>query len=225
MYHHISVVHTWYDNMDIQLAVKSTPPQIHDLGIFFKRYNINIVQMKTQSKNAKKHRRSSKNLFWLARDRRKGVKCLILFHRKPSLHTYFSEQWRDDYVDGKWWESWHDYYHLDGKEVMDRFSDIDYDTEPVPVKLILAGIKCWDGVNEVPDLYIQRYRDCLFIGKKYYRSWIGGNKKRECINIPHAVRISNKLFPDLTEESGIVGVKIVPYYGWKETEKLKGKCL
>ena len=181
--------------------------------------------MKTHNKNAKKHRRSSKNLFWLARDRRKGVKCLILFNRKPSLHNYFSPQYADDYIDGKWWETWNGYYHLNDKEVMNRFSDIDYDTEPVPVKLILAGIKCWDGVNEVPDLYIQRYRDCLFIGKKYYRSWIGGNKKRECINIPHAARISNKLFPDVTEESGILGVKIVPYYGWKDTENLKGKRL
>lgn len=175
---------------------------------------------KTQSKNAKKHRRRGRNLFWVARDRHKGSKCLIVYTRKPTLYNYFSEQWRDDYVDGKWWETWDNYFHVPRLNLREPFSDIEYDTEPVPVKLILMGVKCWDGVEEKPDMYIQRYRDCLFIDINYYESWIGGNKKRKCLNVPHNMRISNKLFPDITEESGIVGVKIVPYYGWNNYKKL-----
>lgn len=175
--------------------------------------------MKTQSKNARHRRRSGKNLFWLARDRR-GSKYLILYHRKPTLRDYFVANYRHEFVDGKWWESFHETHHLHTKSILERFSDIDYDTEPVPVKLILMGIKCWDGVEEKPDMYIQRYRDCLFIYTNYYESWIGGDKKRKCLNVPHNMRISNKLFPDITEESGIVGVKIVPYYGWNDYKKL-----
>ena len=36
MYHNIGTVHTWYDHMDIQLAVESATPGIHDLGVVLK---------------------------------------------------------------------------------------------------------------------------------------------------------------------------------------------
>ena len=71
---------------------------------------------------------------------------------------------------------------------------------PVEVKLIIC--------NTEPDMYIQRYKDCLFINSRLETYYIGGDRHRKVTEVPHSFRISNKLFPDVTEESGIVGVKI-----------------
>lgn len=163
--------------------------------------------MNTDKKNARKRHRGAKNLFYLTLSRRIQCHVPLLFRTKPYLEDLGNWEYADDYIDGKIWESFHS-YHFPKGNLKERFPELSY-KDVIPVKLILMGTKCWDGVEEKPDLYIQRVRDNLYIDNHYYTSYIGGNYDRKCLSVAHGTRISNKLFPDVTEESGIVGVKIV----------------
>ncbi len=79
---------------------------------------------------------------------------------------------------------------------------------------------CAEG--EEPDLFIQRVADNLFIfcttisvgrwkpreGGKIKTAILGKHRFVEEKEVPHVNRISNKLFPEVTEESGVTGVMI-----------------
>ena len=140
---------------------------------------------KVKNKNQKKRRWSGKNIFWLVMSKRGPYP--ILYSRKPYL-VYFNEN-------HEYWFSVHSecYPNINTAKRL----QVDSKT-PVPVKLIIC--------NDNPDMYIQRYKDCLFIKSRLETYYRGVQKVTE---VPHGFRISNKLFPDVTEESGIVGVKIV----------------
>lgn len=146
---------------------------------------------KTKNKNQKKRRRSGKNIFWLVKSRRTNE--LILFSRKPCLMQVPKEFHCNG--DLQWFSVYSECYP--NMKVAERM-EID-DKTPIMVKLVICD-------NE-PDMYIQRYKDCLFINRHTQTYYIGGKEK--VTEVPHAFRISNKLFPDVTEESGIVGVKII----------------
>ena len=137
---------------------------------------------KTRNKNQKKRRRKSKNLFWLVW-RRNGF--LVLYSRKPYIYN------------GDWFSLSSECYP--NCEVAKNIN-VGFLT-PVPVKLIICATD--------PDMYIQRYKDCLFISRYVQTAYIGGRPDKMIKEVPHGFRISSKLFPDVTEESGIVGVKIV----------------
>ena len=141
---------------------------------------------KTKNKNQKKRRRSGKNIFWLVKSRRTNE--LILFSRKPYLMQMSNG-------DIQWFSVYSECYP--NVKVAKRM-EVD-DKSPIMVKLVIC--------NHEPDMYIQRYKDCLFISSHIHTYYIGG--KIKATEVPHIFRISNKLFPDVTEERGIVGIKIV----------------
>jgi len=151
---------------------------------------------KTKHKNAKKHRRGGKNLFWLVRSTR--TNGLILFSRKPVVEKA-PEKWKDRYENGVYWSSFYSEYFLNNHQVGERIQ-VDH-IIPIPVKLIIC--------NDNPDMYIQRCKDCLFICSHLETYYIGGNRNRKVTRVPHSQRISNKLFLDVTEESGIIGIRII----------------
>lgn len=151
---------------------------------------------KTKRKNQKKHRRGGKNTFWLVM----STRCMepLLFARKPYKIPILDPEYEVRYKDGYYWFSRYGEYYP-SLNVMNRLQ-FDHKT-PIKVKLAVC--------NENPDLYIQRWNDCLFVSNKLERSFIGGYMDRELIRVSHNLMLSNKLFPEVTEESGIVGVKIV----------------
>ena len=151
---------------------------------------------KTRRKNLRKRKRGGKNIFWLVMSTR--GKEAILFARKPYKDTWISKEYIKDYKDAFRWFSIHGEYYPHNR-VLERIP-VDHLT-PVKVKLIICG--------ENPDLWIQRYKDCLFVNSHLETYYIGGNRNRKVTQVYHNFRLSNKLFPDVTEESGIVGVKIV----------------
>lgn len=143
----------------------------------------------------------TKNLFWIVRETFKAYRPeLIIFNKKPTLIDDSIPEHADIYQSGKFWYSIHGSIFMDDK-FDKRFSDITWYSDPIPVKLII--------VSDNPDFYIQRYKDCLFIDRRIstcicFRNGKYVNKKY----VKHEFRISNKLFPDITEESGIIGVKV-----------------
>lgn len=148
--------------------------------------------------NGRRHRRGSKNLFWLVNTRRIGLKEPILFNRKPHLETYPNAKYLDNYKDKKFWFSiYGQSYPPIG--VLERFPEAK--ETPIPVKLFV--------VEDNPDMYIQRYKDSLFINNRletYYT--YGILLKHKHVRVPHNNRISNRLFTDSAKEGAIVGVKI-----------------
>jgi len=141
---------------------------------------------KTKNKNSRKHRRSGKNLFWLVRSIRTNE--LILYSRKP----YLMQLPKGNFY---WFSVYSECYP--SIKVAERM-EIDNKT-PIMVRLEIC--------NHEPDMYIQRYKDCLFINSHTQTYYIGCKEK--VTEVPHVFRISNKLFPDVTEKSGIVGIKII----------------
>ena len=143
----------------------------------------------------------AKNLVWIVRETYKACRPeLIVFNKKPTLIDDSIPEHADIYQSGKWWYSIHGCIFYDDK-FDKRFSDITWYSDPIPVKLII--------VSDNPDFYIQRYKDCLFMDQRIstcicFRNGKYVNKKY----VKHEFRISNKLFPDITEESGIIGVKL-----------------
>ena len=59
--------------------------------------------------------------------------------------------------------------------------------------------------NNNPDLLIQRIKSNLFISVETVKYIKRG---KEVIELRYPTRISNKLFPGITEKDGIIGVKI-----------------
>lgn len=150
--------------------------------------------------------RSGKNEFWLVDSTRKNVFEPLLYSRKPYLIDWSFSELKDDYKDEKIWFSCHSKSYPN-KDILERIPEAK--VSPVPVKLIIAGDYINNGIVEKPDMYIQRYNDCLFINTHTETVYEGCDENRKTVRVPHAYRISNKLFPDIVEESGIVGVKIV----------------
>ena len=151
------------------------------------------------------------NKFWIVNARVQGNDNVWkIYNGKPSLYeiSYGSFGFLKD---NKYWYSIHDSLTLCGV----TFPDIGPDTEPVPVRLVLT-----DELSR-PDLFIQREKDNLYMHwrtetfKHYVRRlksrwvpWFWNYKEVEVTRVPHDFRISNKLFPEITEESGIVGMDI-----------------
>lgn len=143
--------------------------------------------------------RKGKNLFWLTRSTRKGSKILILFNREPYKEDWSFCEYADDYYDKKIWFSCHGESYPRKETCLTKFLDITHE-KAIPVKLVI------DTEGE-PDLFIQRVRDNLFIGPDIFKVYCG-SKMIEKFRISHHSRISNKLFPEITDETEIVGVRI-----------------
>ena len=154
---------------------------------------------KTRNKNRRHRRRNGMNIFWLVLSTDKGCNRPILFSREPHQHP--ETTYREWYDDGWKWISWHGTYYPP-KDGVKYATPNKY--KPIKVKLELC--------DDNPDMYIQRYKDCLFISSfiSSYR-WGGDGFTKLHYEVPHSYRISNKLFPEVTEKSGIVGIKIVPF--------------
>lgn len=160
-------------------------------------------------------RKKDKETFYLVRDTLL-VKdpYYILFNNEPSLYEILGEGWyKENSYKGSRWYSAHGDCYLN-RDKGKRFSDVKF--EPVMVRLRL----CAEG--EEPDLFIQRVADNLFIscttitvgrwkqrkGGKFKAMILGKYKFVRAEEVPHVNRISNKLFPEVTEENGITGVMI-----------------
>ena len=153
--------------------------------------------------------------FYLVRDTLQvKVPDYILFNNEPSLYEIHGDGWYKDHsYKGSRWYSAHGDCYLN-RDKCGKFSDVKF--EPVMVRLRA----CNDG--EEPDMFIQRVADNLYIscktitvgrwkprdGGKFKTAILGKRMFVEENEVPHLNRISNKLFPEVTEESGIVGVVI-----------------
>lgn len=160
-------------------------------------------------------RRKDIETFYLVRDTMLSSKPdYILFNSEPHLYEINGNGWYKDHsYNGSRWYSAHGDCYLN-RDKCGKFSDVKF--EPVMVRLRV----CNDG--EEPDMFIQRVADNLFIssrkmsvtrsrprtGSKFKSLLLGKYKFSEEEEVPHINRISNNLFPDVTEESGIVGVVI-----------------
>lgn len=155
--------------------------------------------------NKRKKNRGYKNLFWLVKSTSIGSRELILYNRKPYKemlpHDYiYAKNYHDE---SRWWSSHSENYP--NNETIERFPGITHN-DLIPVELIID--------NDNPDMLIQRKKDNLFISSGTTKYIKGG---REVVELRYPTRISPKLFPEVTEESGIVGVKI---YEKKETKEV-----
>jgi len=137
------------------------------------------------------------NKFWLVKSLEERSRSYEMFNGVPH---------RVLYSDIKFWTARHGHCYL-GEQSLGKVTDITSETEPVQVKLVQTD-------NDIPDFYVQRYGDCLFINyrtEKYYKPCkrkLIGWKHIEVERVPHIYQISNKLFPEITEESGIVKFNI-----------------
>jgi hypothetical protein len=154
-----------------------------------------------KSHNYRKKRRAGRNLFYLVRSTEKvSNPGLILCSRKPHKDKVW-DKFADKYYDGLRWGS---VYGMCYPKI--NRDEIKYDTEPIPVRLVLT--------DENPDLYIQRVSENLYIGEletfeKYYKHLIGMLfRVKKITQVKHVFRISPKLFPEITEKDGYRGVKI-----------------
>jgi hypothetical protein len=130
---------------------------------------------------------------------------LILYNRKPYREKLpLDYEYAKFYHDSYRWFSIHDQSYP-RESTMKRFSWITYN-DLVPVELVID--------NENPDMLIQRRGDNLFISSGTVKYIKGG---KEVVDLRYPSRISSKLFPEVTEELGIVGVKI---YERKETKEV-----
>lgn len=135
------------------------------------------------------------NKFWLVKSLR--YEEYMLYNKVPRVE--YSGVFTD-------WYSIHGRCGL-SKATAERFSDIKSSSAPVAVRLVRTD-------SDTPDFYVQRYRDCLFISERLYTTLVPrkrkffGYKWIETEEVPHCYRISNKLFPEITEESGIVKFNI-----------------
>lgn len=159
--------------------------------------------------------KNDKNIFYLVRDTILAKNPdYVIFNGMPMLYEVYSEGWyKDNCYKGSWWYSSHGECYLN-RDKCKKFSDVKF--EPITVRLR----PCAEG--EEPDLYIQRVADNLYIsshkisvtrarprtGSKFKSLLLGKYEFSEEEEVPHNNRISNKLFPEVTDESGIVGVII-----------------
>lgn len=180
---------------EIEYEVPEMPHFIYDYEVV----PISKRISKCRHKNAKKRRRGHRNLFWLVLST-EGAGIVSLFARKPNKEKIPNDEYRKYYTEDFRWGSNHSVYHPNGS-VRNRLP-VDK-LVPTKVRLVIC--------NDNPDLYMQRYKDCLFVNSHLVTYYIGGDRNRKVTQVPHTFRLSNKLFPDVTEESGIVGLKIVKY--------------
>jgi hypothetical protein len=151
--------------------------------------------MNTKKHNQRKRKRGKKNLFWLVRSTLIGSTQLMLYNRKPyKLDISYDPELSNYYKDKLVWFSVHGESYLN-KNAIGKFP-ITQD-ESIPVKLIID--------KDNPDLLIQRIKNNLFISDGTVEYIERG---KEVIKLRYPSRISSKLFPEITEESGIVGVRI-----------------
>lgn len=150
--------------------------------------------------NIRYKRRAYKNLFWLVRHTLRGSRSLILYNREPQKLDWSRSEYADEYNEKFIWISSHDQSYL-GAKSYSKFSDVTW-RKPIKVRLVLSH-------DSDPDMYIQRVGENLFIDCMImeYSKW-GGNDYYKVKEIKHCFRISNKLFPEVTEKMGIVSVKI-----------------
>lgn len=154
--------------------------------------------------NKRKINRKYKNLFWLTRSTSISME-LILYNRKPYREKLpLDYEYAKFYHDSSRWFSIHDQSYP-RESTMKRFSWITYN-DLVPVELVID--------NDNPDMLIQRRGNNLFISSGTVKYIKGG---KEVVDLRYPSRISSKLFPEVTEESGIVGVRI---YEKKETKEV-----
>jgi hypothetical protein len=157
--------------------------------------------------NKRKKNRGYKNLFWLVKNTIIGSRELILYNRKPYKEKLPpDDKYAEHYHDKSRWYSLHDQSYP-GKSTIERFSWIG-PNDIIPVELVID--------NDNPDMLIQRKKDNLFISSGTTK-YIKMVSREEIIELRYPSRISPKLFPEVTEESGIVGVKI---YEKKETKEV-----
>ena len=118
----------------------------------------------------------------------------------------------ENYHNDEVWVCRHSYRHI-APESSNKFKDLEWNSEPIPVRLVRTN-------DERPDFYIQRYGECLFIATSKTRYWTSVPTTNwfkklfhkyewgERYMVVHNDMISNKLFPEVTELSGIVGVNM-----------------
>jgi hypothetical protein len=126
-----------------------------------------------------------------------GSKSLLLFNRKPYKYKISFSKYADQYKDKSMWFSIHGETYLRNNAV-DKFPNASQDNS-IPVRLLIVS------GEDNPDLLIQRIKNNLFISEgtvKYVE------RGKEVIELRCPTRISNKLFPEITEKDGIVGVMI-----------------
>jgi hypothetical protein len=154
--------------------------------------------MNTKKHNQRKRNRKEKNLFWVVRSTLIGSTQLMLYNRKPyKLDISYDPELANYYKDKFMWFSAHGESYLNNNAI-NKFP-ITSD-ESIPVKLIID--------NDNPDMFIQRKNDNLFIGDNTIEYVTCGDK---IVELRYSSRISSKLFPEITEESGIIGVRIERY--------------
>ena len=172
------------------------------------------MKMLDGNKRLRKPENVDKNIFYVVRDTSKHFIHYYLFNGIPyKADMSRCDAWYEkNYYDGKIWVSSHGCCSLKDNAYAD-FNDVDHNTKPVPVRLVITD-------SDTPDMYIQRCGECLYISDRlesYYtavprRNWfLRLFSKFEWVKrtrVFHHHMISNKLFPEVTEESGIVGVNI-----------------
>lgn len=137
----------------------------------------------------------AENKFWVVKSLR--YEEYMMYNKVPYVENFAR------FID---WFSVHDHCFL-SKATAERFSDIKSSSAPVAVKLVRTD-------SDTPDFYVQRYRDCLFINDRLITTLVPrkrkflGYKWVEVEEVPHGYRISNKLFPEITEADGPVKFNI-----------------
>lgn len=151
--------------------------------------------------------KEKKNEFWVVSASPEYGSVYLMFNHKPQLVSWY----RMKFGAITTYDAW---YSRHGHCVLSERSEAKFDhlnnySEPVKVRLV----RTTDGN---PDLYVQRYRDCLFINSSTERFWYAVKRAKgflrffskwkwvESVRVPHFARISNKLFPEITENDGIV---------------------
>lgn len=152
--------------------------------------------MNTQRHNQRKRDRGKRNLFWLVKSTMIGSRSLMLYNRKPYKEDISYNEYASEYKDKSIWFSVHSEFYLKN-DAIDKFPNASQDNQ-IPVKLVVD--------KDNPDMFIQRRKDNLYMDSKIHKYWKGTNPNYEEVSCYS--RISNKLFPEITEDDGIVGVRI-----------------
>ena len=148
------------------------------------------------------------NIFWVVKST-EGIDKYLLFNSKPNKikwHSFLKDK------DEELWVARHSHLPL-SKESAEKFKDIQGE-DMAKVSLIITE-------DENPDLFIQRYKECLFIAnhlEPYWHLVKEDNKLKKIFRkhkwvrdtrVPHFHMISNKLFHNVTEETGVVKINVV----------------
>lgn len=156
--------------------------------------------MNTKKHNQRKRDRGKRNLFWLVKSTLVGSKQLILYNRKPYKIDISYSRYAINYYDKLEWFSGHSESYVNSeshnKDLIDKFPITHNDL--IPVRLV----KC----DSNPNLFIKRKNGNLFMSNGTIVVIRGTGE--EILELQAPSRISPKLFPEVTEESGIVGVII-----------------